>query len=303
MAMAYAMTTKRMATTWLAGAALTVGCGPVVDGGGGSDDGASSDGSGSATTGVSTLSTSASPSTTDGSPTTASVTTDVTVTATATVTTDPTTATVTTDPTTATDTGGGLPNDAMCEFDSECASGHCYVAGPLGGLCGECNTDADCDVGGCTAPNPLAMPRQGSRCNVGEYGGGCMSDDACGDALVCASIIDVPGIIEVATCSECVADADCDAGQLCAPDIAVVQVTGVKRCVAEGSLANGQSCDLQGSGDSSCASGHCALASVMGILDLGVCSQCENDVDCGAGHPCQDASVDLMTGLQPAICL
>jgi len=28
----------------------------------------------------------------------------------------------------------------------------------FGGICGECLEDADCEMGGCTVPNPLSSP-------------------------------------------------------------------------------------------------------------------------------------------------
>jgi hypothetical protein len=140
-------------------------------------------------------------------------------------------------------------------------------------------------------------------CNDGSYGGGCMSDDACADALQCGVVVDVPGVLTVSTCGECVADADCDTGFVCAPDIAVVNtIAGVKRCVAENSLANGQSCDFTTSGDASCASGYCAIADLMGFLSLGVCSECEADADC-PGSTCEPPVIDPTNGLVPGFCV
>ncbi|MBL8944696.1 MAG: hypothetical protein JNK45_16165, partial [Myxococcales bacterium] len=53
------------------------------------------------------------------------------------------------------------PNGAMCDTNEECVSAMCFVVGPLGGICGDCLTDADCagtTGGGCSIPNPLAQP-------------------------------------------------------------------------------------------------------------------------------------------------
>jgi hypothetical protein len=311
-----ALSWRAIVVSWLACGA----CGPsLVGDDGGSEGGTDTDPSNPSTTATATATDPTSATATD--PTTA--TTDPTATATdpsasatvtatdPTVTTDPSftaTATVSaTDPTattdpTDTDTGGDLPNGSECAEDSDCESGHCFDVGVLGSICGECELDSDCPGGGCTPPNPLSEPPVGSLCNAGEYGAGCMSDDACQAPLQCALVIDVPGVIAASTCGECVDDVDCDPGLLCAPDIAVVGViNGVKRCVAQGSLVNGQSCDFTTSGDASCASGICAVADVMGFLFLGVCSQCEVDSDC-PGQICQPPQVDLMTGIVPGVC-
>lgn len=283
-------------------------CGPQVDpGGGGATDTSdeSSDSVGESTVSttasmtVGTTGTSTDPSTTG--PTTVTATTDPSTTMTTDPSTVSTTDPVTTDPTDP--TGGTQPNGAMCNDSSECMSGHCFVVGILGGLCGECETDDDCPGGGCSLPNPLANPPYGSVCNDGGYGSGCMGDDVCADGLVCATVIDVPGVLTASTCGECTSDAECDAGFVCAPDIAVASLTGVYRCVAQGSLANGQSCEFAGSGDASCVSGHCAIADVMGLLQIGVCSECEIDAQCGPMQTCEAPQVDLMSGLIAGTCV
>ena len=70
---------------------------------------------------------------------------------------------------------------------------------------------------------------------------------------------------------------------------------------------HGLGCDLEGSGDMQCMSGFCAPADVMGFLELGVCSECENDENgepqgCDPGQVCMDASVDLAMGLIAGTC-
>lgn len=219
--------------------------------------------------------------------------------------TDATTVTVTTDPSTMTDpTGAGLPDGQICSLDEECESGHCYTLNILGGVCGQCSDDSDCAGGGCTPANPIMSPPTPSSCNDGSYGDACESEDVCADELVCTTVFEVPGIIIASTCGECGSDADCAPGLLCAPDIAINALTGVNRCVTPGTLANGQSCAFAATGDESCASGHCAIADVMGLLQIGVCSECEVDGQCGPDTLCQPPQVDLMTGaLSPGTCL
>lgn len=192
------------------------------------------------------------------------------------------------------------PNGGMCTEDADCESMQCYDGGLLGGLCGECNEDVDCKEGGCSVPNPLTMSP--SLCNMGELGGGCETSDVCMDGLVCALILDVPGVITASTCSECETDADCT-DQLCAPSYDVMNISGQKTCVDAGSIENGNGCDLEGSGSESCLSTFCAPADVMGFLELGVCSECLVDDDCTAPQVCMPAAVDLATGLIAATCV
>jgi len=203
------------------------------------------------------------------------------------------------------DTGEPMPNGSMCTEDAECMSMHCFVVGILGGICGECNTDADCadtTMGGCTIPNPLAQPPEGATCNTGEHGAGCETTDVCMEPFVCAEILNVPGVLVASTCSGCVEDADCGA-DLCSPSYDVLNLSGSKDCVMAGSVPDGEGCDFMGSGDMACASGYCAVADVMGLLQLGVCSACEGDMGCGMNEMCEAPSVDLATGLIAGTCV
>ena len=297
-------------------------CGPSLvgdDGAGtdGSDDDPSSSDDASASVTVATMATTATTATVtgpDNTGTDATVSASVSATASDSITvsaTDPTftatdtatatVATMTTDPTDPSDTSGDAPNGSPCGDDAECESSHCFDS-PLGSICGECELDSDCPGGGCTPPNVFVDPPTGSFCNAGDYADGCMSDDACEPSLQCALVVDIPGISMVSTCSECEVDGDCDGGLVCAPDIAVIgNLTGVKRCVVEASLVNGQSCDFATSGDVSCASGHCAIADVMGLVLFGVCSECEADDEC-AGQVCEPPLVDLIEGITPGVC-
>lgn len=199
-------------------------------------------------------------------------------------------------------TGGMLPDGAYCMEDFECLSGHCYVLGVLGGTCGECSSDSDCPTGGCSPPNPLTRPPIPPWCNHGQLGEGCQSDDACDDALSCAFIFDIPGVITGLSCSQCGTDADCGGNLLCSPDYDLVTFGGAKLCVAPGSQPLGKGCDLQGTGDNACASGICAAADFMGILQLGVCSECETDEDCPLDQTCTPAQATPGTGLFPGQC-
>jgi hypothetical protein len=200
-----------------------------------------------------------------------------------------------------------LENGEMCDSNDQCISMMCFVVGPLGGICGECLTDADCtDVtgGGCSIPNPLSTPPEGAMCNMGEQGEGCMTDDVCVDeGAVCAVILDVPGILTASTCSECLDDAGCTDGALCSPSYDVAELSGVKTCVPPGSVPDGEGCDLEsGTGNDACMSGFCQPADVLGVLELGVCSGCATDEDCTEPEVCLAPTVDLMTGLAAGGC-
>lgn len=211
---------------------------------------------------------------------------------------DPTTTTG--DPTTTTDPcqgGGGfidcttgdttttgfnpLPNGSQCSTDADCISGNCYEIPMFGGVCGECDEDQDCvDAGtgiGCS------VSPAGGMCTQGGVGNGCMSDEACMEGLTCGPPINLPlpGLIPE-FCNECETSADCDMGMVCNPTFDIMTFAGSKSCVAEGSVANNNLCDLDGDGDLACESGICAPVSVM-IIQVGVCGECETDDDCTMG--------------------
>ena len=241
------------------------------------------------------------PDPTTGSPTTddpTATTTDPT----ATTTDDPTATTG--DPTATTGDTDPLPNGSECTENEECESGMCFFNSLFGGVCGECLTEEDCPDGGCTPPNPLPEPPVPATCNDGSLGGGCNTDEACQEELSCIDLIEVPGIIEVATCGECNEDTECSDDWLCAPQFDIANFTGQKSCVEPGSVPNGQGCDHEGSGDDQCMSGICAEVDLMGLLTVGVCGECNVDADCTeAGETCQEPDVDIETGeVTPPLC-
>lgn len=205
------------------------------------------------------------------------------------------------------------PINSPCTDSSGCGcdTEKCFVVPALGGFCGECLADADCAPGGCSVPNPIAGV--GATCNEGGPGEGCMSDDVCVDADngICGTLLEVPGIITVATCGQCKVNADCtDAGlPNCTPTYDVPNFKGKLDCVADGSVPNNLGCSLEDdggnpAGNKACESGFCGEASVMGLLKLGVCGECNADSDCGPGETCTDPSVDLdMGALVGSVCM
>lgn len=148
-------------------------------------------------------------------------------------------------------------------------------------------------------PNPLAnLP---AVCNDGSLGGGCETDVSCNAPLTCEVIIATP-VITASTCSECNVDGDCG-GDLCVPSYDVLNISGFNSCEPAGSVANGEGCDLGATGDASCTSGVCATASFMGFADLGICSECETDMDCQGNMTCMPAEISLALGLVAGTCV
>jgi hypothetical protein len=188
------------------------------------------------------------------------------------------------------------PKDSPCAEESGCGcvTGVCSTIPVLGGWCGECLVDSDCDNGGCTLPNPLK--EVGSRCNKGQAGEGCMSDAVCKDAAYpsCGTLYEVPPLLLVATCGQCKTSADCpDAAPYCTPDYDLANFGGVRTCVGKETRANDNGCEV----DEVCASKSCGELDVeSGLLTLGICGECKVDDDCPILMDCVAATVDLETG-------
>ena len=175
---------------------------------------------------------------------------------------------------------------AACADVCDCASGVCFVVGPLGGVCSSCDEDADCAATtgfGCNFGNPLSgTPAVCS--TTGTAGESCESVSACAASLYCVTVVEVPGILSTATCSACepVGNAGCVGSDICAPAYDIANFGGSYACVVPGAVANGGGCNLTGDG-SECASGQCAPAALQGIPVVGVCAPCNEDGDCGLG--------------------
>lgn len=206
---------------------------------------------------------------------------------------------------------GTKPLGEECADACECASGRCFQIA-LGSACSECISDVECMAGGASGTcslDPATRPPH-ARCTQGQLGVMCEPGSAgCQAGLVCAQLIDTQGFLPDYFCSECETTADCPGGTLCVPsvDIEGVSAVGYWYCVTPGSVQDGELCPLlpSGLGDGTpCASGRCAVADVagLGIAEIGVCSSCTQDGDCGAGQTCQDAQVDE-NGAVPATCV
>lgn len=194
------------------------------------------------------------------------------------------------------------PNGGQCASDADCISGNCYeIPIPMvGGVCGECDEDQDCVDAGTGIGCSLSMA--GGVCTQGDVGNGCMSDDACMEGLTCGPAIDlpIPGLLPD-SCNECEDSSDCEMGMVCNPTVDILSFSGSRQCVAEGSVANDNLCDIDGDGDLACTSGICAPVNIMGFIEIGVCGECETDDDCPMGTTCTPGSVS-QGGLAGSVC-
>lgn len=192
---------------------------------------------------------------------------------------------------------GAACMDPQCD----CASGQCFVS-PLGGVCSECDEEADCEGGTCSFGNPQTMTP--AVCSpTRPPSDDCVTDDDCPEGSFCTTIIEVEGILEVTSCSECSGDMGCTDEQLCTPSIDFANAQGFYYCAEPGSVPTNEACNLDGDG-SECASGQCAPVSLRGTPIQGLCSPCNEDADCNRGETCtlpelvivRDA-LELMPGL------
>lgn len=109
--------------------------------------------------------------------------------------------------------------------------------------------------------------------------------------LVCGLALDVPGLITIRSCGECSEATPCGGSDLCSLAADISEFSGYFECVAPGSKANGETCRASNGGQD-CASGHCAVVDVEGILSLDVCGECSQDSDCAGGQICQPGNIN-----------
>lgn len=192
------------------------------------------------------------------------------------------------------------PNGGMCEDASDCESGFCYQIPMLGGVCSECLTDTDCEMGTCSL-DPMAFY---AVCTDGSIGVMCSGDEGCMGDLVCAELIDTGGLFNANFCSECNDTTPCAGGQICAPVYDLASFQGYLACMDPGTVPNGGGCPLDGfQGDGEvCQSGICSVADLLGLIPIGVCGDCLTDMDCMGMEMCTPAVAD-MTGLQGSMCM
>ena len=198
------------------------------------------------------------------------------------------------------DTGpvGPQPNGAECANNDGCESGFCYMVPMVGGVCSECLTDADCEFT-CSLDAAAGY----AVCSDGSTGVMCESSDGCADGLVCAELLDTGGLFPANFCSECETNAECDEGQTCTPTYDFEMIGGYLSCADAMSVPDGQGCPIvDGMGDGTvCQNGHCGVADVFGVLELGLCGECTTEADCADGEECMPAMAG-MGGLAGPTC-
>lgn len=187
-------------------------------------------------------------------------------------------------------------------FGESCARCPCYkdfMCDPDSRICGECVDGGDCPGGVCVAGDQGG----GNHCNA-EPGGACADDSECTDAQIpyCTPLFD--NLADYATCSECLTDANCPAqAPICTPVYDLGNEMGTHVCKAPGTVPQDGACPLTKPGNSVCVSGLCAQASYNGI-QLGICSTCRVDNDCGDFGFCHKADADEQSGkLTGGYCL
>jgi len=203
---------------------------------------------------------------------------------------DPTNASGATLTTTSTSTTGdpnGLPNGSECTEDSECKTGNCFtIPIPINdfpmGICADCDEDVDCTDAGTGISCTLNPQVFNAVCTDGGPASYCQSQAACKPGLFCDELVDGAMGLLPNTCGECRDDADCAMGTRCVATVDVATYAGTKKCAAPGSVANDDLCPLT-NGDAMCASGHCGVLDLAGLLMVGVCGACGSDADCGGG--------------------
>ncbi len=182
------------------------------------------------------------------------------------------------------------PNGAQCGNNDDCQSGYCYTIPMLGGVCSECLTDADCDFT-CSLDAAAGY----AVCSDGGTGVMCESTDGCADGLVCAELIDTGGLFNASFCSECATNADCDMEQICTPYYDTRMIGGYFTCATPMSVPDGQGCPIiDGMGDGAvCLNGHCGIADVFGVIEIGLCGECTTEDDCAEGESCMPAMAGM----------
>ncbi len=194
-----------------------------------------------------------------------------------------------------------LPNGGQCESNEGCESGFCYVLPMIGGVCGECLMDSDCEMGTCALSAELMY----AVCTMGELGDMCDSDEGCMGELVCTELIDTGGFFNASFCSTCGPSLPCEGEDVCSPVYDAAGFSGHMECAMPGSVPNGGGCPLDdaGVGDGTvCESGICSVADAFGgFVQLGVCGECNSDTDCMEPATCTPASAG-MGGLAGSVC-
>ncbi|MBV1859854.1 MAG: hypothetical protein KUG77_15690 [Nannocystaceae bacterium] len=91
-------------------------------------------------------------------------------------------------------------------------------------------------------------------------------------------------------------------GSVCNIELKLADLSGVWTCTPQGTLPLGATCDAAGSGDAACASNTCATATVMDLLTVGTCSECDPGNPCDPAETCSAPEVELDGTIVPGLC-
>lgn len=190
------------------------------------------------------------------------------------------------------------PNGTQCIGNNQCSSGKCFFAGEFGGICGACSSDVDCPTNKvCDHPRLIDGQWIASACVTPAPGKGCSSATRCGTGMYCESMFYSPSFYNVRVCSACFKDTNCPGGKVCAPSLDLLGMTAKYECITTASRALGELCKDQ----NECQPGLlCAGAPIGDLGSVGVCSECDDDLDC-TPDACTEATASIF-GFTGGVC-
>ncbi|MGH1349152.1 MAG: hypothetical protein ACRBN8_46910 [Nannocystales bacterium] len=184
-----------------------------------------------------------------------------------------------------------------CTVDSDCKSENCFALIGTPGICGACDSDADCQLG-CTPPGILSTPPKPSSCGEGQLGSGCETDGACKPGYTCADIAAIALGYTLRSCSECDSSNDCETGEVCGVSFSFSEQTAHRECAAPSTRGLGEICDQDGD----CASARCSTFTFPEGTEIGVCGECNDASDCASPTSCTATEFLRDTGFSPSSC-
>lgn len=184
-----------------------------------------------------------------------------------------------------------------CNIDSDCKSGSCFALVGTAGICGACDSDADCQLG-CTPPGMFSTPPRPSSCGEGQLGSGCETDSACKRGYTCADITTLSLGYTLRSCSECDSADDCDGGEICGVSFSFADQSAHRECAAPSTRGLGQICEH----DDECASALCSTFTFPEGTAVGVCGECNSDSDCASPTSCSATEFQRDAGFSPSSC-
>lgn len=184
-----------------------------------------------------------------------------------------------------------------CNVDSDCKSESCFALIGTAGICGACDSDADCQLG-CTPPGMFSTPPRPSSCGEGQLGSGCETDSACKPGYTCADIATLSLGYTLRSCSKCDSADDCETGEICGVSFGFADQSAHRECAAPSTRGLGQVCEQDGD----CASARCSTFTFPEGTEVGVCGECNDDSDCASPASCTATEFQRDAGFVPSSC-